>query len=178
MENAAAFLAQSREYLTGHYLPKLRAALEPLTEEDLWWRPNEASNSIGNLLLHLAGNIRQWVVSGVGGAPDRRDRAAEFARREPLTRAELLTTLTEAVLEADAVIARIHPASLGDRRPIQGREVTVLQAIYHVVEHLAMHAGQIFYIVKLRSGQDLGFYRMEGRVPRPAWPGHPSGGGA
>jgi uncharacterized damage-inducible protein DinB len=178
METTAAFLAQSREYLTGHYLPKLRAALEPLSDEDLWWRPNEASNSIGNLLLHLAGNLRQWVVSGVGGAPDRRDRAAEFARREPLTRAELLSTFTEAVLEADAVIARTDPASLAEPRPIQSREVTVLQALYHAVEHLAMHAGQILYIAKLRSGRDLGFYRMEGKIPRPAWPGHPTKGGA
>jgi uncharacterized damage-inducible protein DinB len=178
METGAAFLAQSREYLTGHYLAKLRAAVESLGEEDLWWRPNEASNSVGNLLLHLAGNIRQWIVTGVGGAPDRRDRAAEFARREPLTRAELLAGLTEAILEADAVIARTPPGALGDLRPIQGRQVTVLEAIYHVVEHLAMHAGQVFYIVKLRTGQDLGFYRMEGRVPRPAWPGHPTRGGA
>lgn len=178
METGAAFLAQSREYLTGHYLPKLRAALEALGDEDLWWRPNEASNSVGNLLLHLAGNIRQWIVTGVGGAPDRRDRAAEFARREPLTRAELLAGLTEAILEADAVIARTPPGALGDLRPIQGRQVTVQEAIYHVVEHLAMHAGQVFYIAKLRTGQDLGFYRMEGKVPRPAWPGHPTRGGA
>lgn len=178
METSAAFLAQSREYLTGHYLPKLRAAVETLGEEDLWWRPNEASNSIGNLLLHLAGNIRQWIVSGVGGAPDRRDRGAEFTRREPLTRDELLAGLTEAVLEADAVIARTAPAALGDHRPIQGRDVTVQQAIYHVVEHCAMHAGQVFYIAKLRGGKDLGFYRMEGKIPRPAWPGHPTQGGA
>jgi uncharacterized damage-inducible protein DinB len=178
MENAAAFLAQSREYLTGHYLPKLRAAVEPLSDTDLWWRPNESSNSIGNLLLHLAGNIRQWIVSGVGGAPDRRDRAAEFARRDPLARSELLATFTEAVLEADAVLARTDPASLGERRPVQGREVTVLQAVYHAVEHLALHAGQIIYLAKLRSGKDLGFYRMEGNIPRPAWPGHPTQGGA
>src|SRR5438876_11140845 len=83
METGAAFLAQSREYLTGHYLPKIGAAIGRLAEADLWWRPNEASNSIGNLMLHLAGNIRQWIVSGVGGAPDERDRAAEFARRDP-----------------------------------------------------------------------------------------------
>ena len=178
METSAAFLSQSREYLTGHYLPKIRAAVESLTEADLWWRPNEASNSIGNLLLHLAGNIRQWIVSGVGGAPDQRDRAAEFARRDPLTRAELLAVFTDAVLEADAVIARTDPAALGDRRPIQGREVGVLEAIYHVVEHLALHAGQILYIAKLRTGKDLGFYRMEGKIPRPAWPGHPTTGGA
>lgn len=178
MDTASAFLVESREYLTGHYLPKIRAALESLSEEDLWWRPNEASNSVGNLALHLAGNIRQWIVAGVGGAADQRHRPAEFARREPLPRAELLATLTEAILAADGVIARTDPGALAELRPIQGREVSVLQAIYHVVEHLAMHAGQIFYIAKLRNARDLGFYRMEGVVPRPAWPGHPTRGGA
>jgi uncharacterized damage-inducible protein DinB len=188
MDQTAAFLAQSREYLTRHYLPKIRAAVEPLSEEDLWWRPNPASNSIANLLLHLAGNIRQWVVSGVGGAPDRRDRASEFSRQgpvapggtgaAPLTRGELLAGLTKAILEADAVIARLDPASLGEPRPIQGREVTAFDAIYHVVEHLAMHAGQIIYIAKMRSGKDLGFYRLEGGIARPDWPGHPESGSA
>lgn len=178
MEAGAAFLAQSREYLTAHYLPKIRAALEGLDEADLWWRPNPASNAIGNLLLHLAGNIRQWIVSGVGGAPDRRERAREFAAQGELTRPELLARLTEAVLDADAVLARTDPASLGERRQIQGREVTVLAAIYHVVEHVAMHTGQILYVAKLRSGNDLGFYRLEGGIPRAAWPGRPAGGSA
>ncbi|HEY9383484.1 MAG TPA: DUF1572 family protein [Gemmatimonadales bacterium] len=178
MNTAQAFLAQSREYLTGHYLPKIRAAVETLSEADLWWRPNEASNSIGNLMLHLAGNIRQWIVSGVGGAPDRRDRAAEFARREPLEREALLALLTEAIFEADAVIARADPASLEARLVVQGRVISVLEAIYHVVEHVALHAGQILYITKLRAGKDLGFYRMEGGIPRPSWPGHPTTGGA
>ena len=178
MSYGPAFLAQSREYLTGHYLPKIRAAVEPLAEPDLWWRPNEASNSIGNLMLQLAGNLRQWIVSGVGGAPDRRDRAAEFARREPLERAELLTLLTEAIFECDAVLARTDPATLDAPLTVQGRQVTGLQAIYHAVEHLAHHAGQILYIAKLRAARDLGFYRMEGTIPRPAWPGHPTSGGA
>ncbi len=178
MTTIDAFLAQSREYLTGHYLPKIRAAVEPLSDADLWWRPNEASNSIGNLMLHLAGNIRQWIVSGVGGAPDRRDRPAEFARREPVERAALLSALTEAIFEADAVIARTDPATLDTSFAIQGRRVTALEAIYHVVEHLALHAGQILYIAKLRSARDLGFYKMEEGIPRPAWPGHPTEGSA
>ena len=178
METAAAFLTQSREYLTRHYLPKIAAAVEALSEDDLWWRPNEASNSEGNLMLHLACNVRQWIVSGIGAAPDDRDRAEEFARREPLSKGELLAILTEAILEADAVIAMVDPASLGERRPVQGRQVTVLQAIYHVVEHLSMHAGQIVYIAKQRSGRDLRFYGLVDGIPRPAWPDHPTEGSA
>jgi uncharacterized damage-inducible protein DinB len=179
MDPAAAFLAQSREYFTAHYLPKIRAALATLDEADLWWRPNPASNAIGNLLLHLAGNIRQWIVSGVGGEPDRRDRASEFAALEGGSRQELLTRLTEAVLAVDRVLARTDPASLPERRLIQGRDVTVQEAIYHVVEHFAMHTGQILYIAKLRSAQDLGFYRPDDAgVVRAVWPGKPEGGSA
>ena len=178
MDTGSAFLAQSREYLTAHYLPKIRAAIDGLSEADLWWRPNPASNSIGNLLLHLAGNLRQWIVTGVGGAPDQRNRAAEFGRTEPLPLRELLTAVTEAVLDADAVLARVDPASLGDRRTVQGREVSGLEAIYHAVEHFGMHTGQILYAVKLRTGEDLAFYRLEEGVLRAAWPGHPTKGSA
>ena len=91
---------------------------------------------------------------------------------------ELLAILTEAVLEAEAVIARTDPADLNDRRTVQGRTLTVLQAIYHAVEHFGMHTGQILYIAKLRSGADLGFYAMVGGIPRPSWPGHPTVGSA
>ena len=178
MDIGAAFLAQSREYLTAHYLPKIRSAVAPLAEPDLWWRPNDASNSIANLMLHLAGNIRQWIVSGVGGAPDRRERAGEFARRDGLLKDELLAVLSGAVHDADAALARISRAALAEARTIQGRETTVLAAIYHVVEHFGMHTGQIAYISKLRTGKDLGFYRMEGGIPRAAWPGHPKAGSA
>jgi uncharacterized damage-inducible protein DinB len=164
MDIGSAFLAQSREYLTAHYLPKIRAAVELLPDSELWWRPHEQANSIGNLLLHLAGNIRQWIVTGVGGAQDRRDRAREFASRDPLTRAELLTRITEAVLEADAVLAATDPASLGERRKVQGREGSLLEIIYHAVE--------------LRSGRDLGFYQVIDGIARAAWTGRPDSGTA
>ena len=170
MDSAAAFLAQSREYLTAHYLPKIQAALESLDDRALWWRPNPASNAAGNLILHLAGNVRQWIVSGVGGAPDRRDRPAEFAADRSPGRSELLAALTEAVLDADAVLARTDPASLSERRRIQGRDVTVL--------HFGMHTGQIIYLAKQISGRDLGFYVMEEGIPRAAWKGRPEGGSA
>jgi uncharacterized damage-inducible protein DinB len=178
MDIGAAFLAQSREYLTGHYLPKILASIEPLSDPDLWWRPNEASNSIGNLMLHLSGNVRQWIVSGVGGAPDRRERAREFSERDPLPRAELIESLTRAVREADAVMAGVSRSDLSESRRIQGREVTVLEAIYHVVEHFSTHLGQILMIAKQRGGKDLGFYRIEAGIARAAWPGHPKGGSA
>jgi hypothetical protein len=133
---------------------------------------------VGNLLLHLAGNLRQWIVSAIGSAPDQRDRSAEFAATGALGRAELLGRLATTITEADALLAGIGPERLLAPIRVQGRDVTVQAAIYHAVEHLAMHAGQIIYIVKLRTGVDLAFYRMVDGIPRPAWPDHPEEGSA
>ena len=159
METGTAFLTQSREYLTAHYLPKIQAALEQLPEADLWWRPNPASNAIGNLMLHLAGNIRQWIVGGVGGKPGDRDRPSEFAATAGRSRRDLLALLTQAVLEVDEVLAGTDPASLHERREIQGRECSVLEAIYHVVEHFGMHTGQIILLTKARTAEELKLWR-------------------
>jgi uncharacterized damage-inducible protein DinB len=163
------FVYQSRRYLKEEFFPKIRRSVEDLETEAIWWRPNEESNSIGNLILHLAGNIRQWVVAGIGGAPDVRERQAEFDRREGLTGAELLEVLSEALDEVDVVLARLPQESLHDERVIQGLPNTVLGALYHVVEHFSMHTGQIIYISKLHSGKDLGFYRVRGGEVETNW---------
>lgn len=170
---ARAFIEQSRSYLLFEHLPRIRAAVIQLTKEDVWWRPNDASNSIGNLLLHLSGNVRQWIVGGVGGAEDTRERQAEFDRREPIPGPELLALLSGAVADADAVLEALDPALLEEERVIQGRRVSVLEAIYHVVEHFSMHTGQIAYIAKLRLGKDLGFYEIVEGIPRARWEGRP-----
>ena len=164
-----AFLDVSRILLCDSHLPRVVSVLDRLSPADLWWRPNPASNSIGNLALHLAGNLRQWVVSGVGGERDVRDREAEFGATDDIDGAELVALLESAVTDAVRVLERTDPASLGAARTIQRREVTVLEAVYHAVEHFAMHTGQILYIAKLRLGSDLGFYRMEDDTPQPTW---------
>ena len=164
-----AFLDQSRRYLSDQYLPKIAACVERLSAEDVWWRGNPASNSAGNLLLHLAGNMRQWIISGVGGAPDQRQRQREFDARDGDSAAELLDRLGNTVREADAVLAAIAPEELLERRAIQGHDVTVMEAIYHVVEHFSMHTGQIILLTKLRTGQDLEFYQVVDGVTRRHW---------
>ena len=169
MDLGKAFLEESRRYLTGEYAVKIRLCLEDLSDEDLWWRPNETSNGIGNLLLHLAGNIRQWIVSGVGGAPDTRHRQAEFDERGPLPRREILRRFDGALAEADVVLRDLDPAVLTESRAIQGRDTSVFRAIYHVVEHFGMHTGQIAYITKLRTGTDLAFYRDAGGLAAEEW---------
>ncbi len=153
------FVAKSRALLTGDYLPKIERSLAPLSEDDVWWRPNPTSNSIGNLMLHLAGNVTQWILGGVAGRPYARTRQQEFDERTPVPKSDLLARLSSVVFEADAVIAGLDTAALVDRRQIQGYDVSVLEAAYHVVEHFGMHTGQIILIAKARSGKDLALWR-------------------
>jgi len=159
-EFGAAFIAQSRYYLAKDYLPKIERSLALLNEEQIWWRSNPQSNSVGNLLLHLSGNVRQWIVVGLGGATDTRDRDAEFAQRNAIPRDELIGRLKQTLHEADETLAALDPARLLEKVRIQGLEVSVLEAILHVVEHFSMHAGQIVYITKLLTAHDLHFYDL------------------
>lgn len=166
---AAAFVAASRRQLVDDYLPKLRRAVSALPEGDLWWRPNDASNSAGNLLLHLEGNLRQWVVTGVGGEPDTRRRQEEFETAEGPNPELLLDRLEVAIRDAARVLSDLTADRMLEHVRIQERDVTVLEAVYHAVEHFGMHTGQIILLAKLRAGRDLGFYRIEDGVPRRSW---------
>jgi len=164
------FIERSRYYLTIEYRAKMRAAVEAMPADALWWRANEQSNSVGNLLMHLAGNVRQWIVGGVGQLPNERDRAGEFAARQGADAQELLARLEHVVDEADAVLARLTDADLATTRSIQGREMTVLGAIYHVTEHFALHLGQIILLAKLHAPGSVKFYEDAGGLARPLWP--------
>jgi hypothetical protein len=110
--DARAFIDQSRQLLTDSYVPRIGVAIDGLSVDNLWWRANEQSNSIGNLMLHLSGNARQWIVSGVGGSPDIRERTHEFSERRPLNGDELISHLGATVREVDAVLAALDPARL------------------------------------------------------------------
>jgi uncharacterized damage-inducible protein DinB len=159
MGHGEQFLALSRDYLMEDYVPRILLCLRQLSEADVWWRGNEASNSIGNLVLHLAGNARQWIVAGVGGAPDQRDRPAEFSADHGSV-ADLTAHFERVMAEVKGALARITPAQLDESRHIQGIETTVMGAIYHVVEHFSTHTGQIVLLAKLRLGRDLGFWEI------------------
>lgn len=153
------FIEKSRRLLVADYVPKIERCVQRLGDEDVWWRPNDASNSIGNLILHLCGNVTMWMVGGVGGRPFERDRQQEFDERTPLPAAELLSRLRVVVREADEVLRSLDDAALLSRRQIQGYDVSTLEAIYHVVEHFGMHTGQIILLSKARTGEDLGLWR-------------------
>jgi len=156
---AEPFISRSISLLSEEYLNTLTLSLAAVGDADLWWRPNEASNSIGNLLLHLRGNVTQWIIGGVGRRPFQRVRPEEFSARSGATAQELLKQLAATVHEARGIIATQTEASLLERRQIQGYDVSVLEAIYHVVEHFSMHTGQIILVTKARSGNDLHLWR-------------------
>ena len=160
------FLEFSRRKLLDHYWTRLRACVESLTDEQVWWRPNQASNSIGNLILHLNGNVRQWLVASFNRQDDLRDRPAEFASENGLTAFELLERLSATMSEAAAVLDRLAEADLVAHYEIQGYHVTGLEAVYQVVEHFGLHYGQIAYITKNVIGRDLGFYRELNKTGR------------
>ena len=155
-----AFIQNARQLLKEEYLPKVERCVERLTDEQVWWRPNSESNSIGNLLLHLSGNARQWIVSGLGGETDKRERQAEFDERRIIARDELLALLRTTIADVDHVLAEFTPARLLDSFPIQGTQSTALAVIFHVTEHFSMHAGQVIYITKLLSSSDLHFHDL------------------
>lgn len=165
-DSGADFLDQARRNLERQHLPHVLACLHALSDQAIWWRPNSASNSVGNLVLHLAGNVRQWIVAGMGGARDVRHRDKEFSEQGPLPGSGLAALLRGTVNEAGGVLARTRPDSLGLPCEVQGFRLTRLQAIERVLEHFAMHTGQIVYVTKLKTGRDLRFTRLPG--PKPA----------
>lgn len=155
----ATFLRATREMLLDQSWPRLRTCVESLTDEQIWWRPNTSSNSIGNLMLHLNGNVTQWIITSFTRAGDRRDRPAEFSRKDGISRDELIRTLSATMQRVSEVLTQITDADLIAPFEIQGYHTTGLQAIYHVVEHFALHYGQIAYVTKMLRDEDLGFYR-------------------
>jgi len=136
-----------------------------LNDDQIWSREHETENAVGNLLLHLAGNVRQWIISGVGGTPDLRDRDSEFNAQQGPDKSELVIALRSTVEEACKVIEPLTSERLAAVVNVQKYDVSVLEAIYHVVEHFAQHTGQIIFATKLLTGEELGFYS---HLKRPA----------
>lgn len=166
-----AFVERSRYYLSYEYPTKIRLAVENLDDTAVWHRFNDTSNSIGNLLLHLSGNIRQWIVCGVGGETSDRNRASEFAARSGPRRDELLSLLEKTTRDADTTLSRLVESDLDRTLTIQGRETTILGAVYHVVEHFAMHTGQIIMLAKVHAPGQVKFYEDAGGIAIPLWGG-------
>jgi uncharacterized damage-inducible protein DinB len=137
---------------------RIVACLAKLSEDQTWLRGSESENAVGNLCLHLAGNVRQWIGHGVAGWEDVRERDLEFLARGGKSSKELAALLTSSVEEAAGEIERLNPGDLVRKTRVQKYDLSVLSAIYHVVEHFAQHTGQILFATKAFTGEDLGFY--------------------
>jgi uncharacterized damage-inducible protein DinB len=154
----AEFLRFSAEKLR-QLCGRIEDCLGRLAYDQVWLRGSGNENAVGNLVLHLCGNVTQWIGSGVAGRPDRRERDAEFAARGDVQPAELAARIRAVVDDAVVVIRSLPPARLAERITVQKYDVTVMEAIYHVVEHFSMHTGQILFATKVLTGKDLGYYR-------------------
>lgn len=152
------FLTFSADKLT-QLSGRIQDCLGRLSSEQTWTRGNDNENSVGNLVLHLCGNVGQWIGSGVGGKPDTRQRDTEFAVRGNVQPGELGERLDKAVSEAAGIIRNLPHARLTEKTTIQKYDVTLMEAVYHVVEHFSQHTGQIIFATKLLTGQDLGYYK-------------------
>ncbi len=146
------FLAESARYLRDVHAPRLERAARALGERELWWRPHAGAIAVGTILLHLDGNLRQWILSGLGGRPDERDRAAEFAAEGGAGVEELLGRLRQTVAAAARVIEALPVEHLTRPCRIQGVLTDPLRAVLHVVEHFSWHTGQAVWIAKARGG--------------------------
>jgi len=138
--------------------PKIEACLNQLTEDELWQRPNASSNSTGNIMLHLCGNITQYVLSGLGNIEDKRERDKEFTSTRVLQKEDLLNKLKATVGSAVKIMRSLKDDDMLQKHSVQGRDLSAIGIIIHVVEHYSYHTGQIIYWTKLIRDKDLGFY--------------------
>jgi len=141
------------------FLSRIRECVGKLSNDQIWNRHGEHENAIGNLMLHLSGNVRQWIISGITGQPDTRIRDREFAARGEIEGPELMGRLEGTVAEAVATLKTLNPERLTETFHPQTYRVTILEGIYSCVEHFAQHTAQIIFATKLLTGQDMGFYK-------------------
>lgn len=138
--------------------PRIKNCLDRLTESQVWQKPNPSSNSIGNLIVHLCGNITQYIHASLGNTPDQRNRDEEFSISGGLNKETLLKKINVVIEKAVNIIKACPKENLLRSRIVQGFEMSGLAIILHVVEHLTYHVGQIAYATKILKNEDLGFY--------------------
>ena len=138
--------------------PRIEKCLNQLSEKEVWLKPNNASNSVGNLILHLCGNITQYIISSLGKQEDTRDRDLEFTTSGGYNKSELLSKLNSTVKQAVDIVKNLSEDELLRVRSVQAYELSGIGIIIHVVEHYSYHTGQIAFWTKLLKDKDLGFY--------------------
>jgi uncharacterized damage-inducible protein DinB len=156
----AGSLPREADRLLAEYLHKIEQCVALLSPSQFWWRANRKCNSVANLLLHLCGNLSQWVLDGLGGQTYERHRREEFAAREGEPGTALTARLREVVAECRKVIQGLSEADLGKEHTIQGMTRSGFGVLLHAVEHMAYHTGQIVHITKELAGDqtEIEFY--------------------
>jgi len=154
----ALFLDYAVEKLE-QLMGRIEICLGMLSEEQIWFRRHGNENAIGNLLLHLSGNVRQWIISSLGDEPETRDRNSEFDTQGGLTAVELAARLRQTLERAIHTVSGLTADRLARTYEIQTYRVSGVEAVFHVVEHFSYHTGQIIFATKSFTGDDLGFYK-------------------
>jgi len=158
IEFCAALVTETRRRLIEESIPRIEKCLGLLTEEELWYKPNANSNSVGNIILHLCGNVRQWLGAGLGNLPKIRRRDEEFSTKGGFNKKELLEKLKEVQKMSEEVLAKLTPDDLLATHEVQVYQETGLSILVHVTEHFSYHVGQITYFVKAKKDLDTGYY--------------------
>lgn len=154
-DTASPTLDALRVRITGVLPGQIRAAVEKLTEEQIWWRPNEKSNSVGNLVLHLSGSLNHYLNRNIGGIVYDRNRDAEFAARGPMPKQELMAIFDDMIARADETLSRLTPERLGDPSTDPERQTYLVEDLIGIVTHLSTHTGQILWIAKMLNEGSL-----------------------
>lgn len=131
-----------------HCLSVIEHCVGQLTDDQIWWRPQEPLNSIGNLLLHLNGNLQQWMIAGLRGTADTRNRPSEFATRTPTPGATLVEQLQATIHEIKQTLSAIRPEEMLTPRRIQGFDVTGWEAVFDSIPHLKGHTQEIVCLTR------------------------------
>ncbi len=153
-----ALIAETKRRIIGESIPRIKKCLTALSEKEIWHRPNENSNSVGNLVLHLCGNVTQWIGSGLGRLPDLRTRDLEFEEKGAIPTATLINKLDQLIVLINEVLEKVTEEDLLKRHDVQVYKETGISILVHVVEHFSYHTGQITYFVKWRKDMDVGYY--------------------
>ena len=152
-----AFLEESKFRLESSFI-RLFHCLDQLEEEQIWWKPDEKMNSIGILIKHICGNLRQWTVIQMNGSEDRRNRDEEFKDKEKLSKMELINLLEKINKDFKSSAENFDPAQLGKPKSVQGYKVTIMTAMYRSMTHLEGHVGQIILLTRLQLGNSYKIY--------------------
>jgi hypothetical protein len=141
--------------ITKIFPEQIRSCVDKLSEDELWWRPNDQSNSVGNLVLHLSGSMRHYIAHSIGGQDYERNRPAEFSERGPVPKQELLSTFDETLSQVKETLSAFDPTRFMEPATEPSYNPTIFNQIFNVSVHVAMHTGQIVFITKMLEAGSL-----------------------